>query len=64
MDIFTTKGIIDTDQLDVTDQITLAGNSREIVTEWRLKTTGEVVRRDGWVNMLVGQTISAAQAQI
>lgn len=64
MKIFTTKGVIDTDELNVSDEITLNETSRVIATEWRLKTTGELVRRDVNVNVLVGHLVGATQSNL
>lgn len=61
MDIYTTKGILDTDELDITDTADITGSCRTISTEWRLKTTGELVRRDVWANVLVGHLVGAQQ---
>ena len=52
---------IDTDQLDVADFADITGSARTTATEWRLKTTGELVRRDVWVNVLVGHLVGAQQ---
>lgn len=64
MQIYTTKGVIDTDDLNVIDEVTLNETSRVIATEWRLKATGELVRRDVNVNILVGHLVGAQQATL
>lgn len=64
MQIYTTKGILDTDQLDVIDTVELNENARVTATEWRLKGTDEVVRRDVNANILVGHLIGGEQGAI
>ena len=60
MQIYTTKGILDTDQLDVIDIVSLETQARVTATEWRLKGSDEIVRRDVNANILVGHLVSAA----
>lgn len=52
MKVYTAVGVLDSDELNVADVVTYTDNTREIGTEWRLKTTGELVRRDAWVSVL------------
>jgi hypothetical protein len=56
MKVYTTHGLIDRAELEITDEVTMTDNTRETATEWRL--AGELVRRDVWVNVLRGASIS------
>lgn len=58
----TIKGLIDRDQLEVTDIVTEEGNARIIRTEWRHH--GEVVKADCHVSILCGQTLGGQQVQM
>lgn len=58
----TIKGLIDRDQLEVTDIVTEEGNARIIRTEWRHH--GEVVKADCHVAILCGQTLGGQQVQM
>jgi hypothetical protein len=62
MKIYTTKGLVEIEQLEVTDIITLEDSARVTATEWRLN--GELVRRDVNVNILRGLELSGSQAQL
>lgn len=64
--VHTTHGLVDRDELVIKDITTEGPNDRTIATEWRLKSDpdGELVRRDVWVSMLVGQAVFGDQAQI
>lgn len=64
MKAITTKGLVEVDELDVKDIVTLEENARVIATEWRLKSTGELVRRDVNVNILVGHLVGGQQSQL
>lgn len=59
MDIFTTKGILDTSQLEVKDIVSEVDNARVIATEWYLDS--ELVRRDVNVNVLAGLDFNSTQ---
>ena len=60
--VYTTQGLIEADQLQVTDVVTMEDNARVIATEWRLGD--ELVRRDVWVSVLRQQDLTAAAGQI
>jgi hypothetical protein len=60
--IHTTHGLVDFDQLTVTDVVTMEENARVIATEWRLGD--ELVRRDVYVNGLRPLDMSAEQGEI
>jgi hypothetical protein len=62
--VHTIKGLIERDRLTVTDIVTEDDNSRAVATEWRLKTTGELVRRDVAVSILRGQALAGEQAEM
>lgn len=62
MQIFTTKGLVEVDQLEVIDVIKLEENARVTATEWRLN--GELVRRDVNVNILRGLELGAQQGSM
>jgi hypothetical protein len=57
--IYTTKGLVEFDQLTVADVVTMEENARVIATEWRLGE--ELVRRDVYVNMLRQLEMGAEQ---
>lgn len=48
--VFTTKGIIHSEELQIIDRITIEDNARVIATEWFFGE--EMVRRDVWVSAL------------
>lgn len=50
----TSKGLIDRDQLLVNDEIKETGDARIIQTVWSDKNTGEEVRRDVTISILRG----------
>jgi hypothetical protein len=54
MQVDTLVGRVDIAHLEVRDVITLTENARLIQTEWTLKSTGQVVRRDGVAQVLRG----------
>lgn len=62
--VFTIKGLVDREALEVLDIITETSNSRDIATEWYLD--GELVRRDVAVSILapVATTIEAKQGAL
>ena len=60
--VYTTRGLIEIEKLDVKDIIELHDNARVIATEWRLD--GELVRRDVWVSVLRGQEALPDQAKV
>lgn len=60
--IFTTKGLLPLEELEIHDIIELHENARVIATEWR--KDGEVVRRDVNVNILRGLDLNGSQATI
>jgi hypothetical protein len=62
MKIFTTRGLVEKDQLQITDITTWEDNARVTATEWRLN--GELVRRDVHVNILRGLEMAGAQANL
>lgn len=62
MNVHTTKGIVNSERLDVKDIVKMEENARVIATEWYLD--GELVRRDVWVSMLNGHEMLGEQAQI
>lgn len=57
MQVFTTKGLVDRDLLEVKDHITEEDNARVLATEWYLD--GELVRRDVVVNVLRPPAVDA-----
>lgn len=61
--VFTTKGVLDRSLLTVEDIVMEeeSSNVRVIACEWRLKSTGEMVRRDVLANVLVALDMSAKQ---
>jgi hypothetical protein len=52
MQVQTANGLIDFNQLDITDTVVVEDNARITATEWR--HGGELVRRDVNVNILRG----------
>lgn len=48
--VYTTKGLLPSEELEVRDFITLEDNARVTATEWFHQ--GEMVRRDVWVSAL------------
>lgn len=62
MQVHTTKGLVDRDQLRVQDIIQEDGNSRAIATEWYLGD--ELVRRDVAVSLFRGLDLGAQQEQM
>lgn len=62
MNIQTTKGILDTKDLEVKDVISMEEGSRIIATEWFFNK--ELVRRDVNVNILIGLSLDGEQSQI
>lgn len=60
--IYTTKGLVERDQLEVKDVISEEDNARVIATEWYLN--GELVRRDVNVNILREQSIFSEQGAV
>ncbi len=62
MKIFTTKGLVDFEKLEVKDTITVEDNARITATEWRLD--GELVRRDVNVNILRGLELGSQQGSM
>lgn len=48
--VFTTHGLVDRSQLELTPVISESPTAVEVALEWRLN--GELVRRDLWVNVL------------
>ena len=62
MNISTTKGLIDIDQLEIVDNITLEDNARICSTEWYLE--GELVRRDCNINVLRGLSLVSEATQL
>lgn len=61
--VHTTKGLVDRDKLAVVDIVTDEDNARVIATEWR-DETGEMVRRDVHVAILVGQSLAGEAAEL
>lgn len=62
--VHTTKGLVDRDLLVVRDIVTDEPNARVIATEWLLKSTSEMVRRDVAVSILAGQALAGEQAEM
>lgn len=62
MKIYTTRGLIDRDQLTVQDVISDEQNARVTATEWRMGD--ELVRRDVHVNILAPQALGAEQGGV
>jgi hypothetical protein len=60
----TTKGILDSNDLNVGDFVSIEGTARVINTKWFLKSTGELVRSDCWVSILVPQDLNSEQGKI
>lgn len=48
--VYTTKGLLPSEELEIKDIITLEDNARVTATEWYYG--GELVRRDVWVSAL------------
>lgn len=61
MKVHTTKGLIDREQLTVTDIVTEEENARVTATEWH--HGGELVRRDVNVNILAGMALCGEQGE-
>ena len=59
MKVQTTKGIVDRSLLEVKDIVTEQDTARCMATEWYLD--GELVRRDVWVSVLVGASLTGEQ---
>lgn len=62
MKVFTTKGLVDRDQLIAKDIIEEHDNARNVITEWFMGD--ELVRRDVHVSVLRGHEIFGEQAQV
>ena len=62
MQIHTTKGLIDKEQLVVKDIIDFTEDARVIATEWYLED--ELVRRDVNVNILRGLDMSSKKGDV
>lgn len=60
--VFTTKGYLPYDELDIRDVVAEDDNSRAIATEWYYK--GELVRRDAAVSILRPAVMGAEQGDI
>lgn len=60
--VYTTKGLIERDQLEIKDVVSEEDNARVMATEWYLN--GELVRRDVNVNILRGQSVLGEQGEI
>ncbi len=60
--VYTTKGVVDSKSLTIKDTITMEDTARVIATEWYLGE--ELVRRDVYVNLLVGLAMSGEQGAI
>lgn len=56
MKVYTTKGILESENLEIKDEVSMKDNARVFTTEWYFK--GELVRRDVNVNLLVGLSVS------
>lgn len=61
MKVWTTKGPIDRELLEVRDIVIETETSRDKVTEWYLD--GELVRRDGWVSVLMPAEVELSQGR-
>lgn len=48
--VYTTKGIIPSEELEINDHVIMEDNARIYATEWI--HNGEMVRRDVWVSAL------------
>lgn len=57
--VWTTKGPLNREDLEVIDLLKETETTREKITEWYYK--GELVRRDGWVSLLMPADIQATQ---
>lgn len=62
MKVYTTKGLIDFERLEVRDVVTMEETARVTATEWYLE--GELVRRDVNVSILVGHLLVPEQATL
>lgn len=62
MKVYTIKGIVDRDLLEVKDIVFEEENARVTATEWYLDN--ELVRRDVHVNMLVGVSLTGEQESL
>lgn len=61
--VYTTKGLIERDRLETKDIVNDEDvGSRAIATEWYLD--GELVRRDVWVSLLVGQALNSEAQEL
>ena len=58
--VWTTKGAIERERLEVKDIVQETEGSRDKITEWYLD--GEMVRRDGWVTILMAADIGSEQS--
>lgn len=61
MKVHTQIGLVEREQLDVRDIIEEHDNARVTATEWRIKGTDELIRRDVNVNVLRGIAVEAIQ---
>jgi hypothetical protein len=61
-EVYTTKGLLPRDVLEVKDIITETENSRCVAMEWYYN--GELVRRDAWANILCTEAVAGAQPQM
>lgn len=62
--VFTTEGLLPSEELEVNDVVTLEDNARVIATEWH-RGEGEdrrMVRRDVWVSALRSIDAESQQA--
>lgn len=62
MKVMTTAGLVELDQLHVTDVVEVGDNHRKIATEFRLD--GELVRRDVAVSMLRGLSMEGTPGEL
>lgn len=60
--VYTTKGLVPLNELEVTDVTSIEGQARVTATEWR--KDGELVRRDVHVNLLRGLEMNGQQGSI
>lgn len=62
MKVITAKGLIDLQDLEVHDVVSIEGNTRVTATEWFLN--GELVRRDANINILSGLELGSEQESL
>jgi hypothetical protein len=62
MNVYTTKGLIDSSLLRVEDEAEMAGDCRVLKTRWYLGE--ELVRQDVWASVLAPHEMAAQQGSV